>query len=157
MFLKNEFKYNESKNKMLRVKLEQEGSKLPTYGSEFAAGLDLSSAENVILYPHTKKLVSTGISISVKNTNLDEIYFRIAPRSGISSKYALDVGAGVVDSDYTGIIKVLLFNHGEDPFPIKIGDRIAQLIPERRFKVNVVEVNELPKTERGTNGFGSTG
>jgi dUTP pyrophosphatase len=86
-----------------------------------------------------------------------DCYARIAPRSGLAFKYGIQVGAGVVDSDYTGEIKVLQFNHGAYDFTIKAGDRIAQLIFERIFTNELEEVEELVKTERGAGGFGSTG
>ena len=141
----------------LFVKLLTPHAKLPTYGSPFSAGLDLYSAQDIIIEPHSSNLVSTGIAIAVDKIDPNECYFRVAPRSGISSKYSLNVGAGVVDSDYRGEIKVLIFNHGINSFVINIGDRIAQLIPERRFPVHVIAKTELPLTERNQGGFGSTG
>jgi dUTP pyrophosphatase len=75
----------------------------------------------------------------------------------LAFKYGIQVGAGVVDSDYTGEIKVILFNHGAYDFTIKTGDRIAQLIFERIFTNELQEVEELVETERGAGGFGSTG
>jgi dUTP pyrophosphatase len=84
-------------------------------------------------------------------------YGRIAPRSGLALKYFIDVGAGVVDSDYRGPLKVVLFNHGEVPFIVKIGDRIAQLICEKIEYPELREVVSLKDTLRGNGGFGSTG
>ena len=82
---------------------------------------------------------------------------RIAPRSGLASKHFIDTGAGVIDADYRGQVKVLLFNHNESDFEIKEGDRIAQLILERIYTPEVVEVQELEESVRGAGGFGSTG
>ena len=82
---------------------------------------------------------------------------RIAPRSGLAVKHFIDTGAGVIDSDYRGEVKVLLFNHSEVDFDIKEGDRIAQLVIERIYTPEVVVVEELEKSVRGVGGFGSTG
>lgn len=80
-----------------------------------------------------------------------------APRSGLAAKNFIDVGAGVVDYDYRGNVGVVLFNHAETDFAIARGDRIAQLILERICMADLEEVEELPDTERGAGGFGSTG
>jgi dUTP pyrophosphatase len=82
---------------------------------------------------------------------------RIAPRSGLASKHFIDTGAGVIDADYRGQVKVLLFNHNESDFEIKEGDRIAQLVLERIYTPEVVVVEELEESVRGAGGFGSTG
>jgi dUTP pyrophosphatase len=82
---------------------------------------------------------------------------RIAPRSGLASKHMIDTGAGVIDADYRGQVKVLLFNHGEKDFEVKEGDRVAQLVLERIYTPEVVEVKELEESVRGAGGFGSTG
>lgn len=87
----------------------------------------------------------------------DFIDGRIAPRSGLASKHFIDTGAGVIDADYRGEVKVLLFNHAETDFEIKEGDRIAQLVLERIYTPEVVEVQELEESVRGAGGFGSTG
>ena len=111
----------------LLMKLLSPEAKLPTRGSDDAAGYDLYRREEIILAPGTRKLVNTGISIAAPSTRM---YARIAPRSGLSIK-GLDIGAGVVDSDYRGPIKVLLINNSDTPFQINAGDRMAQLILER--------------------------
>lgn len=82
---------------------------------------------------------------------------RIAPRSGLAVKHFIDTGAGVIDSDYRGEVKVLLFNHSEVDFEVKEGDRIAQLVIERIYTPEVVVVEELEESVRGAGGFGSTG
>lgn len=82
---------------------------------------------------------------------------RIAPRSGLAVKHFIDTGAGVIDSDYRGQVKVLLFNHSEEDFEINEGDRIAQLVIERIYTPQVVVVEELEESVRGAGGFGSTG
>ena len=82
---------------------------------------------------------------------------RVAPRSGLASKSFIDTGAGVIDSDYRGEVKVLLFNHAETEFEIKEGDRVAQLIIEQIYTPEVQVVDELEESVRGAGGFGSTG
>lgn len=82
---------------------------------------------------------------------------RVAPRSGLAAKHFIDTGAGVIDSDYRGQVKVLLFNHSEQDFAVQEGDRVAQLIIERIYTPEVVVVEELEESIRGAGGFGSTG
>ena len=84
-------------------------------------------------------------------------YGRIAPRSGLAHKNFIDVGAGVIDSDYRGNVGVILFNFGEQDFEVKKGDRIAQLICEKIEYPDLIEEEELAESERGDGGFGSTG
>jgi dUTP pyrophosphatase len=83
--------------------------------------------------------------------------FPAAPRSGLTLKNGLDVGAGVIDEDYRGNVGVILFNHSDTEFTVKAGDRIAQLILERIVTPAVEEVEDLDVTDRGSGGFGSTG
>lgn len=125
----------------------------PTRGSPQAAGLDLSSAADLVIPAKGKAIVPTDLSISVP----DGCYGRIAPRSGLAAKHFIDVGAGVVDADYRGPVGVVLFNLGEADFSIKQGDRIAQLICEKIVYAEVLEVQELTDTVRGEGGYGSTG
>jgi dUTP pyrophosphatase len=82
---------------------------------------------------------------------------RIAPRSGLASKNFIDTGAGVIDADYRGPVKVLLFNHADADFEVAQDDRIAQLVLERIWTPEVIEVPELENSVRGAGGFGSTG
>ena len=98
-------------------------------------------------------MVKTGLAIAIP----ENTYARIAPRSGLAVKKFIDTGAGVVDYDYRGEVGVVLFNHAEEDFEVKKGDRIAQLILERISMAEVVETDELFATERGAAGFGSTG
>ena len=104
--------------------------------------------------PHGGRLlVGTGVAVVLPMN----VYGRVAPRSGLTVKHGILVGAGVIDPDYTGEIKVALFNLGDAPFEIKKGDRIAQLILERCETPYVREITEIRETERGSGGFGSTG
>ena len=96
-------------------------------------------------------------SIETSLTDFGCVDGRIAPRSGLASKHMIDTGAGVIDADYRGQVKVLLFNHGEKDFEVKEGDRVAQLVLERIYTPEVVEVKELEESVRGAGGFGSTG
>jgi dUTP pyrophosphatase len=82
---------------------------------------------------------------------------RVAPRSGLAAKHSIDTGAGVIDADYRGEVKVILFNFSEVDFAIKEGDRIAQLVIERIYTPDVVVVEKLEASVRGAGGFGSTG
>ena len=84
-------------------------------------------------------------------------YGRVAPRSGLAAKHHLDVGAGVIDADYRGPVGVVMFNLGQTDYPVKKGDRIAQLILEKILMAEIEEVDDLDDTERGEGGFGSTG
>lgn len=101
-----------------------------------------------------KGLVSTGIRVAIPASH----YGRLAPRSGLALKHAIDVGAGVIDADYRGDVKVLLFNFGTTAFQVHKGDRIAQLIVEKISPNGAVTVvDALDVTVRDASGFGSTG
>jgi dUTP pyrophosphatase len=138
---------------MFKVKKLSPNAIIPIRATEGSAGLDISSIEDTIVPAKEWRAVSTGISISVPI----DCYARIAPRSGLTFKKGINVGAGVVDSSYTGEVKVILFNHSNEDFEIKSGDRIAQVIFEKIYINDLIEVDELDSTERGDNGFGSTG
>ncbi|KAH0608902.1 uncharacterized protein H6S33_001130 [Morchella sextelata] len=132
----------------LLVKKLSPKAQLPTRGSAFAAG-----SHATIIPARGKALVDTDISIAVPAGT----YGRIAPRSGLASKNFIDVGAGVIDADYRGQVKVLLFNHSDSDFEVKEGDRVAQLVLERIYTPEVEEVQDLEESVRGAGGFGSTG
>ncbi|KAL1690736.1 dUTP pyrophosphatase [Schizophyllum commune] len=137
----------------LLIKRHSEKARLPTRGSPLAAGYDMYSAEKTVVPAHGKALVDTGISVAVPAGT----YGRVAPRSGLASKFMIDTGAGVIDADYRGKVFVLLFNYSDQDFKIEVGDRIAQLILERIVNPDVMEVQDLDETLRGAGGFGSTG
>lgn len=138
----------------LQIHRLQPSACVPIRGTVGAAGYDLCASESITVPKRGRCLVSTGLQLMVP----PRCYGRIAPRSGLASKYAVDVGAGVIDADYRGEVKVLLINHGDTDFDVGIGDRVAQLIVERIEVCRVVEsLEELPTTSRGTGGFGSTG
>jgi len=138
-----------------KVFLVDEKAKVPTKGSPHSAAHDLYSCEQVSIPPHSRKLVNTGIIIQVDK---EDSYIRVAPRSGLSVK-GIDIGAGVVDYDYRGRVKVLMINHTSEDYTVDIGDRIAQLIVERIYTDEFVDsaIDEMTDTQRGVGGFGSTG
>src|SRR6056300_1590365 len=137
----------------LLVKKLNGSAYVPARGSPLAAGYDMCSSVDTTIKSGCRGLVDTGIAFTVPYGT----YGRIAPRSGLAVKKGIQVGAGVIDPDYTGEVKVLLFNDGEGDFVIKKGDRIAQLIIERCETPPIEEVDSLDATERGEGGFGSTG
>ena len=138
----------------LKVKKLTFDAIVPTRGSDGAVGYDLYSSEDAVVPNQAgRALVGTGITVVLP----PGVYGRVAPRSGLAVKHCINVGAGVIDPDYTGEIKVVLFNHGMEDFEIKKGDRIAQLILERCETPMIKEIGLLEETLRGEGGFGSTG
>lgn len=132
--------------------------KLPFYATEGSAGMDLSACidEDIVLAPMQRVLVPTGIAIKLPGSEYGAFLFA---RSGLATKKGITLAncVGVVDSDYTGEIKVGLINLSNEEFVIKNGERIAQMVimPVSTAKFTVVD--ELEQTERGAGGFGSTG
>lgn len=137
----------------LGVKKLYYDSIIPTRGSYGAVGYDIYGNMDCVIRSSERELVSTGITIVLPSG----VYGRIAPRSGLAVKYGIQVGAGVIDPDYTGEVKVILFNHGEKDFEVKKGDRIAQLILETCKTPPIEEIVIVEETDRGSEGFGSTG
>lgn len=137
----------------MQIKKLNERAQLPTRGSEESIGADVYSIEDVVIPTGEHRLVSTGIAAKAP----EGCYIRVAPRSGLAAKNAIDVYAGVVDRDYRGEIKVILMNNGNKAIHIATGDRIAQLICECALISDIIEVDELDSTERSSAGFGSTG
>jgi dUTP pyrophosphatase len=136
-----------------------EGLPLPAYQSTHAAGLDLLAAvpeeTPFVLAPGKHALVPTGLTIA-----LPQGYeAQVRPRSGLAAKHAVTVlnSPGTVDADYRGEISVILINHGDAPFPIKRGERIAQMVIAPVAQAELVAVALLSETARGAGGFGSTG
>lgn len=133
------------------------GLKLPSYATAQSAGMDLSAAleEAIELGPGDRALVPTGLAIA-----LPEGYeAQIRPRSGLAIKHGVTVlnTPGTIDADYRGEIKVILINHGQEPFTIERGMRIAQMVVERFETISWDVVDSLDESERGEGGFGSTG
>ncbi len=122
---------------------------LPTRASPGSVGYDLYSLNDMVIQPSSREIVSTGECATVPFT----CYGRTPPRSRLSLKYGIHVGAGVIDPDYTGELKVNLFNLGTIPYEIKQGERIAQLILEKCMTPFVQEVSELKLTMRANPFF----
>ena len=140
----------------LFIKKLYSNSIIPTKGSSEAAGYDLYAridGLNNIIEPHSSLLVSTGVAMKIPFG----YYGRIAPRSGFSVKTELIINAGVIDSDYRGEVKILFQNFTDKYISINNGDKVAQIIIEKIAHCDVLEVQDLDDTARGTNGFGSTG
>jgi dUTP pyrophosphatase len=136
-----------------------EGLALPTYQTAHAAGLDLLAAvpdhTPLVLAPGRHALVATGLTIALP----PGYEAQIRPRSGLAAKHGVTVlnAPGTVDADYRGEIGVLLINHGEQPFTIRRGERIAQMVIAKVARAELVTVLALPESGRGSGGFGSTG
>ncbi|KAI4227293.1 MAG: hypothetical protein L6R36_002500 [Xanthoria steineri] len=131
-----------SQSPPLLVKKLSPSAKTPTRGSAFAAGYDIYASGASCVPRRGKVLVDTDIAIAVPEGTL---------------KNFIDTGAGVIDADYRGQVKVLLFNHSDNDYGIEEGDRIAQLVLERIYTPEVQVVEELEESVRGGGGFGSTG
>lgn len=132
-----------------------EGLPLPAYATEHAAGMDVVAAEAVTLAPGARHAVATGIAIAIP----EGFEVQVRPRSGLALKYGVTClnTPGTIDADYRGEVKVILANLGSEPFEVKRGERIAQLVPAAVQRAAFVEVVELDETARGAGGFGSTG
>lgn len=142
----------------MKVKIVNKGSlHLPEYKTQGASGIDLMAnlSEPVLLKPLERYLVPTGLFVEIP----EGYEAQIRGRSGlaINSGISLANGVGTIDSDYRGEIKVILINLGTEPFEIKHGDRIAQMVLCKYEKIDFQLVEELNDTERGNNGFGHTG
>ena len=135
------------------------GLPLPKYETEGAAGLDLFAATKedtkIIIPPRKAEMIPTGIAISVPSG----YEAQIRPRSGLAAKNGITVlnSPGTIDSDYRGEILVMLINHSNKDFEILRGMRIAQMVISKIEQFNLISVNELDTTDRGKDGFGSTG
>jgi dUTP pyrophosphatase len=147
----------------IKVDIQQlphgEGLALPAYQSAHAAGLDLLAAvpegAPLSLSPGQRALVPTGLTIALP----PGYEAQVRPRSGLASKHGVTVlnSPGTIDADYRGEIGVLLVNHGDGPFLIRRGERIAQMVIAPVVQVELVSAAKLSATERGSGGFGSTG
>ncbi len=148
-------------NNKIEIKIEKvegcEDLSLPISASKFSSGVDLLCAEaaDTVLKPGKVKLISTGIKIMIP----EGYEGQIRPRSGLALKHSITVlnTPGTIDSDYRGIVKVILINLSEEEFVIRRGDRIAQLVIQKIFFPNFEIVETLDKTKRGEGGFGHSG
>ena len=144
---------------MIEIQLQRlphgEGLPTPTYATEGAAGLDVVAAEDLTLDPGRRHAVATGFSIAIP----EGYEVQVRPRSGLALKHGITClnTPGTIDHDYRGEVKIILANLGDEPFEVRRGERIAQLVPAVVTKARFSEVMELGETSRGVGGFGSTG
>jgi dUTP pyrophosphatase len=136
-----------------------EGLPLPAYQSAHAAGLDLLAAvpedAPLVLAPGKHAMVPTALAIALP----DGFEAQVRPRSGLAARHGVTVlnSPGTIDADYRGEIQVILINHGAEPFTIRRGERIAQMVIAPVVQAKLVPVTGLSSTDRGSGGFGSTG
>jgi dUTP pyrophosphatase len=132
-----------------------QGLSLPTYATSGAAGMDVLAAEDHTLPPGGRHAVATGFALAIP----EGYEVQVRPRSGLALKHGISLpnSPGTIDADYRGELKVILINLGAEPFVIRRGDRIAQLVLTPVTLASWHEVEELDETERGAGGFGSTG
>ena len=144
---------------MIRIGLKRmphgEGLPLPAYATHGAAGMDVVAAEDIVLAPGERHAVATGFAIAIPQG----FEVQVRPRSGLALKHGITClnTPGTIDEDYRGEVKVILANLGSEPFEVRRGERIAQLVPAPVLRADFVEVGELGETGRGSGGFGSTG
>ena len=144
---------------MIRIQIARlphgEGLPLPAYATAHAAGMDVVAAEDLDLAPGQRHAVATGLRVAIP----EGYEIQVRPRSGLALKHGITVPntPGTIDSDYRGELKVILINHGAEPFAIARGDRVAQLVLAPVTRAAWSEVDELDETQRGAGGFGSTG
>jgi dUTP pyrophosphatase len=137
------------------VKRLDETLPLPAAARPDDAGLDLCAAEPITLAPGSRALVPTGIAIALPPGHAGFVL----PRSGLALRHGVTIlnAPGLIDAGYRGEVKVLLVNHGGEPVTFARGERIAQLVVQRVERARLEPVDELPPSERGSGGFGSTG
>ena len=144
---------------MIRIQIARlphgDGLPLPAYSTPGSAGMDVVSAEDLDLAPGQRHAVATGLKVAIP----EGYEIQVRPRSGLALKHGISVpnAPGTIDSDYRGELKIIVINHGQEPFPIRRGERIAQLVPAAVTQASWDEVEELDETGRGAGGFGSTG
>ena len=144
---------------MIEIQLQRlpngEGLPAPAYATDGAAGLDIVAAEELVLAPGQRHAVATGFSIAIP----EGYEVQVRPRSGLALKHGITClnTPGTIDHDYRGEVKVILANLGTEPFEVRRGERIAQLVPAPVLKAEFREVAVLGETGRGAGGFGSTG
>ena len=131
------------------------GLDLPAYATSGAAGMDVLSAEDVTIEPGGRHAVATGLAVAIP----PGFEIQVRPRSGLALKHGITVPntPGTIDSDYRGEVKVILINLGHEPFEVRRGDRVAQLVLAPVTQATWLAVDELDETARGEGGFGSTG
>lgn len=142
----------------LAVRIVNKGKQpLPSYATEHSAGMDLRANldASIVLAPGQRALIPTGLFLELP----EGTEAQVRPRSGLAYKHGVTVlnAPGTIDADYRGEVGVLLINHGQEPFEVKDGERVAQLVVARYVRITLEESADLRDTERGAGGFGHTG
>ncbi|MCB9802827.1 dUTP diphosphatase [Candidatus Nomurabacteria bacterium] len=137
----------------IKVKKLKEQAVLPQMMRQGDAAFDLSSCENFLLKSNETKIISTGLALEIPENYVGNI----RDRSGLAAKHGLHTLAGIIDSNYRGEIGVVMVNLSKEDYQIKIGDRVAQMLIQKIEVVDFEEVQELSETNRGENGFNSSG
>jgi dUTP pyrophosphatase len=144
---------------MIRIQIARlphgEGLPLPAYATPGAAGMDVVAAEDMDLAPGQRQAVATGLRVAIP----EGYEIQIRPRSGLALKHGISLPntPATIDSDYRGELKIIMINLGTETFPVRRGERIAQIVPAVVTRAAWDEVEELDETDRGAGGFGSTG
>ncbi len=144
---------------MVKILVKRTNSKvkLPEYKTNGSSGMDLMAFIDspIKILPNTLEIIPTGLHVAIPG----DLEIQIRPRSGLAAKSSIGVlnSPGTIDSDYRGELKIILFNHGSKDFVINNNDRVAQMVLTPIIKMELEEVDQLPKTIRGSGGFGSTG
>lgn len=139
----------------LPIKLINPDAKVPTRAHDTDAGLDLYSITDIVIKPKEKSIIDTGVAVAIPTGNVGLVFVRSS--IGFKHNVTLSNSVGVIDSSYRGSIMAAITNHSDSDFTVKKGDRVAQLVitPIHLFSPTIVD--ELPNTERGEKGFGSSG
>ena len=145
------------KNKLMKLSFKRihPDAVLPSYAHEGDAGMDVRSVQALTIQPGRRALVKTGLVAEIPSG----YEIQVRPRSGLAFKHGVTVlnSPGTVDSGYRGEIGVILSNFGDEPFPVSVGDRIAQLVVSPVMQAEISETSDVSSSERGEGGFGSTG
>jgi deoxyuridine 5'-triphosphate nucleotidohydrolase len=139
--------------RVLSFKRLDPGAVLPVRGSSLSAGLDICAIGDLTIQPGERVLARTGLAVAIP----EGYYGRLAPRSGLATQKGLDTLAGVIDADYRGEIRCLLYNAGDEAIHLPAQSKVCQLIIEKIATPTAVWADEISDTDRGTGGFGSTG
>ena len=142
----------------VKLKIYSENGNIPTYATLNSVGADIQSVEDFTLHPGSNHVIKTGLFVEIP----DGYELQVRPRSGLAAKYGITItnSPGTIDADYRGEIGVILHNLGKEPFQVKIGDRIAQLVLKEALQADFIQVydyKDLEESDRGKGGFGSTG
>ena len=139
----------------VRVQRLSDRAKLPRYQHENDVGMDVCAINDYVIFAGDRKLIPTGLAFELP----DYCQIEVRPRSGLAIKHGITVlnSPGTIDSNYRGELSVILINHGAEKFEIKSGDRIAQLVFTPFYTARLLEACDLAVSDRGSNGFGSTG